>query len=149
MKKFLIESPCYRANGNNGKYCSIAFTDEKGNILKGIGDHISSNSYGIKNVYDAEGSSFSDSDRFIGIKEIFINENEFEQWLENYTKVEDHNKNIDQERERLFTSDPYNYVFSDKKLQKEREPLWNRFHEENKYIRFPYYSFLELIKNEN
>ncbi|GIM60069.1 hypothetical protein CAPN008_01190 [Capnocytophaga canis] len=88
-RAFLIQSPCYEANGYDGAYYSIAFTNEKGDVIKGFGDHIAEEDYGVKNVFEAEGSTFSDADRFISIKEIDIDEKKFDSFVKKYHKDND------------------------------------------------------------
>ena len=148
MKSFLIKSPCDRANGLNGNYYSVAFTDEHGNVIKGIGDHISELSYGIKNVFDSEGSSFSDEDRFISIKEVEMSESRFDKWMqekiENDIKWEKRNA----EELELFTHDPYNYIYGKKDGQAERLAAREEWKAKNHIPQFKYYSFLNLIQDE-
>lgn len=146
MKTFLIQSPCYGANGHHGSYYSIAFTDNEGNVIKGFGDHISEEDYGVKNVYEAEGTPFSDADRFISIKEIQINEKKFNAFVKKYRNNEKLSDKIISDREKKFGDSPYDYINSRKEGQEQREKEYKEWKEANPFPVDDYYGFLNLIK---
>lgn len=149
METFLIQSPCYRANGHHGSYYSIAFTDNKGNVIKGYGDHISENSYGIKNVYDAEGTPFSDSDRFISIRKVEVDEVEFDAFVEKRQEYYRQCDEVDAKREERFGTNTYNYVYGQKNGQEEREKELREWERAHRVPYVDYYGFLKCVKNGN
>ncbi|CEN53382.1 hypothetical protein [Capnocytophaga canis] len=149
MKTFLIQSPCYRANGHYGSYYSIAFTDNEGNVIKGYGDHISELSYGVKNVYEAEGTSFSDSDRFITIKEVEVDEAEFDAFLEKRREYNRLSKEVSRKRDERFGTNTYKYVYGQKKGQEEREQELRDWELAHRVPYVDYYGFLKCVKNGN
>lgn len=146
MKAFLIQSPCYKANGKSGTYYSIAFTDVNGNVLKGFGDHISEAEFGIKNVFEAQGQFFSDEDRIISIKEISISEVKFDSFIRSFeiNRAEWDKRN--REELELFSHDPYHWVYGKKEGQEERIAIRDKWKRENPIPHFNYYGFLDLIE---
>lgn len=145
MKTFRISSPAYKANGFNGTYYSIAFCDDKGNVIKGFGNHISENSYGVKNVFDAEGTPFSDEDRFISINEVSISEEDFDKWVHSYNENQKEWERRGAEKLELFGNDPYHFVYSKKEGQEERLAKREEWKKNNPIPQFKFYSFLDLI----
>lgn len=145
MKTFKISSPAYQANGLNGTYFSIAFCDENGNVIKGFGDHISEDSFGIKNVFDAVGTPFSDDDRLISIEEINVSEESFNNWMDSYEANQKKCENRSAEERELFTDDPYHFVYSKKEGQTERLNKREEWKKNNPIPQFKFYSFLDLI----
>ncbi|MDO5106133.1 hypothetical protein [Capnocytophaga sp.] len=143
---FLVKSPCYKANGYDGAYYSVSFTNEKGDVIKGFGDHISEASYGIRNVFEAEGTSFSDEDRFISIQKIEINEKKFDAFVKKYQKNCALSDKIISERLKRFGDSPYNYVYKKKEGQAERLKEYEEWKKANPHPKDIYYDFLELIK---
>lgn len=148
MKSFIIQSPCYKHNGHNGSYYSIAFTDLKGNVIKGFGDHISSNSYGIRNVYDAEGTPFSDEDRFITFKEINLSEETFDAWLSDYQRTLDAREAWYKALSELTGGDAYKFLYQSENESKNRK-TYDDWMKNNPAPEEPdYYSFLRLVESE-
>lgn len=146
MKTFLIKSPCYHMNGKDGYYFSIAFTNENGDVTKGFGDHISEMSYGIKNVYESEGKSFSDEGRVITIERVEVQEELFDNFVQSFksNRLEWDKRN--KEELELFTEDPYHWVYGEKEGQYERIAVRNKWKKDNPVPHFNYYGFLDLIK---
>lgn len=148
MRTFLIQSPCYGANGYDGTYYSIAFTDNRGNIIKGYGDHISELSYGVKNVYEAEGTPFSDADRFITIQEVEIDEAEFDAFVEKRNEYNRANDEINRMRDKRFGANIYKYVYGKKVGQKERMKEYEDWNKAHRLEYVDYYGFLKCVKKQ-
>lgn len=150
MKAFIIQSPCYRANGLNGNYYSIAFSDEKGNVIRGFGDHISPNSYGVRNVYDAEGTPFSDEDRFISIKEVALSEESFDAWLSDYQAKLDARESWYKALNEVTEGNAYEFLYQcGVENEDKNRNIYDDWMKNNPAPEEPdYYSFLRLVKNE-
>lgn len=145
MKTFLIQSPCHKSNGHHGSYYSIAFTDDEGNVIKGFGDHISYLEYGIKNVFEAEGTSFSDEDRIISIVRVKVDEKKYEEFIESRREFNRLSEELHKRRLEHF-GNTYEYVYGKKTGQDERLKELMEWDRENKIPYVDYYDFLKSVK---
>lgn len=149
MKAYIVQSPCYKANGLHGSYYSLVFANESGDIIKGFGNHISTNEYGITNVFKAEGQSFSDSDRILTTKEVDVSESAFDNFVNEYKASVINSDTWDKAREKRFGI-VYYYIWGEKLGQEKREAEYNTWLLENPPVSvLNYYSFLDLVPQKS
>ena len=157
MKIYKINSPAYKANGLNGTYYSVAVCEDNGDFIKIFGDHAFAECgdratvHEYKNINDIIGLPFSDSDRFINVKEVVIDLNAFNIFINKYTEESKLINEYDTAYSNKFKN-LYDFLYcGKKKINKENEQIHNEW-----IIKNPrpertvnYYDFLKFINNEN
>ena len=150
MKAFKIFSPAYKANGLNGTYCSIAICNDNGDFEKVIGDHANGRIGSFffpeyKNIYEMVGMPFSDSDRFIEIKEINIDLAALTTWEEKYTNYYKESEDYKRRLIELCKGDVYSFLYNNKGAIKENHETYNTWMKNNPHptTEVNYYDFLK------
>lgn len=145
MKTFKIISPAYRANGLNGTYLSIAVCENDGTIQQIVGDHASlANTY--SNVHELVGKSFTDSDRFISIKEVNCDVELLNNYVAARTQQAIEEKEWEAKHNEFTGGNAYDFCHA-KKAPKGNLEKYNAWKSENPYpsAKAEYYSFLNTI----
>lgn len=149
MKVFKIDSPAYRANGLKGMYYSIVICEDNNIILDIIGDHSNLISE-YKKITDIIGIDFTDSDRYISVKEVTIEMSILEQWKIDYKEFQTASNNWLTIKNDKF-GDVYQFIYGTGKkgiLNIENESIYNKWLIDNPYPKkISYYDFLNCIKN--
>lgn len=149
MKVFKIDSPAYRANGLKGMYYSIVICEDNNIILDIIGDHSNLISE-YKKITDIIGIDFTDSDRYISVKEVTIEMSILEQWKIDYKEFQTASNNWLTIKNDKF-GDVYQFIYGTGKkgiLNIENESIYNKWLIDNPYPKkISYYDFLNCINN--
>ena len=152
MKTFKITSPAYKANGLKGTYYSVAICNDNNLIVDIVGDHnLLIDSYKDCNIALIEGLSFSDSDRFISIKEVAASIDELSLHIKKYAKWSDEINEWSKRKLTFCNGDVYDFLY-DKKGQKRsnNEDLYNEWLLKNPCPEsVEYYDFLKAINSED
>lgn len=144
MKTVKITSPCYKSNGLNGQYISIAFCDNEGVITKVVGDHSLLTG---KTITQIDGMSFSDDDRFITVTDCNVDMAALESMQNAYSAYLECRERIEEMRTERFGQDTYAYLYKCKKAERDaRMQEYDQFCEETKIAPVDYYGFLIAIK---
>lgn len=154
MKAFQISSPAYKYNALNGTYYSIAICHDNGDFSKIIGDHAQGNISDkfffekYTNIEEITDIPFSDSDRFIEVKEIEVNFEILGDYCEKMNAQIEDEKKWDEKHNAFVNEDAYKFCYGQKnKNQNEKnQELYADWKKNNPHPRLiQYYDFLKAI----
>lgn len=141
-------------NGYHGTYYSIATCEDNGSFISIFGDHtfdgITVKNY--TNVYEIAGIPFSDSDRFIAVKEVELDSSKFSSFVQRYSSYKEAYNEWQKLHNELVNGDLFTFIYGDKKKKiSSRKGEYEVWMEEHPTPLFneSYYGFLGSIVDEN